>query len=189
MNQLQEYISTYFGVDESHLHKISELFEEITLGKGVFFSKNGQYCHNLAFVKEGYFRVYLQTDKKEVTQWISSPGEFIADLRSLKFNQPARWNIEAITSSIIYTINEENYNKIGTLIPEWSELEKLFLAKCFLTLEDRVFSFISLSAEERYNLLFEHKKALFNQIPLHYIASMLGMTPETFSRIRKKSIS
>lgn len=189
MNQLQEYISTYFGVDKSHLHEISELFEEKTLNKGVFFSKNGQYCHNLAFVKEGYFRIYLQTDNKEITQWISSPGEFITDLRSLQFKQPARWNIESLTEATIYSISEENYNKIGELIPEWIELEKLFLAKCFLTLEDRVFSFLSLSAEERYNMFFEHKKELFNQIPLQYIASMLGMTPETFSRIRKKSIS
>jgi hypothetical protein len=68
-------------------------------------------------------------------------------------------------------------------------LEKQFIAKCFLVLEDRVFSFLSLSSEERYNLLFESKKELFNQVPLNYIASMLGMTPETLSRIRKRQVS
>jgi CRP/FNR family transcriptional regulator, anaerobic regulatory protein len=51
-------------------------------------------------------------------------------------------------------------------------------------MEDRIFSLLSLSAEERYNLLFTQNAELFNQVPLHYLASMLGMTAETFSRIR-----
>ena len=74
-------------------------------------------------------------------------------------------------------------------MPSWPMLEKQFIAKCFLVLEDRVFSFLSLSSEERYTLLFESRKELFNQVPLNYIASMLGMTPETLSRIRKKQVS
>jgi CRP-like cAMP-binding protein len=55
-------------------------------------------------------------------------------------------------------------------------------------LEDRVFGHLSLSAEERYLQFFNQNKELFNQVPLQYIASMLGMTPETFSRIRKSLI-
>jgi hypothetical protein len=71
------------------------------------------------------------------------------------------------------------------LIPEWHRLEKLFIAKCFTMLEDRIFRHLSMSAEERYQFFFHHDKELLNQVPLQYIASMLGMTPETFSRIRK----
>jgi CRP-like cAMP-binding protein len=56
-------------------------------------------------------------------------------------------------------------------------------------LENRVFDFISLTAEERYKKLFDTNRELFNQVPLQYLASMLGMTPETFSRIRRKMIS
>ncbi len=74
-------------------------------------------------------------------------------------------------------------------MPHWPELEKLFIAKCFLTLEDRIFGFLSLSAGQRYQQIFQHKKELFNQVPLHYLASMMGMSPETLSRIRNKSIS
>jgi CRP-like cAMP-binding protein len=64
--------------------------------------------------------------------------------------------------------------------------EKRFLAQYFVMMEDRIFSHLSMTAEERYNLFFENNSELFNQIPLQFIASMLGMTPETFSRIRKK---
>ncbi|WP_229239031.1 hypothetical protein [Emticicia sp. C21] len=65
----------------------------------------------------------------------------------------------------------------------------MFIAKCFTMLEDRIFSHLSMTAEERYNFFFQNNKELFNQVPLQYIASMLGMTPETFSRIRRKAIS
>lgn len=68
-------------------------------------------------------------------------------------------------------------------------MEKQFIAGCFVQLEDRVFSHLSLSAEERYDKLFENNKEIFNQVPLQYLASMLGMSPETFSRIRNKKIS
>jgi CRP-like cAMP-binding protein len=56
-------------------------------------------------------------------------------------------------------------------------------------MESRVFDLISKPAEERYQQLFDQNRELFNQVPLQYLASMLGMTPETFSRIRKKMVS
>ncbi len=73
-----------------------------------------------------------------------------------------------------------------SLVPKWQVLEKLFIAKCFTVMEDRIFAHLSMTAEERYVSFFEANKELFNQVPLQYIASMLGMTPETFSRIRNK---
>ncbi len=63
------------------------------------------------------------------------------------------------------------------------------MASCFIQLEDRIFSHLSLNAEERYHQFFENNKELFNQVPLQYLASMLGMSPETFSRIRNKKNS
>ncbi|HEY5823130.1 MAG TPA: cyclic nucleotide-binding protein, partial [Cyclobacteriaceae bacterium] len=67
--------------------------------------------------------------------------------------------------------------------------EKLFMVRCFSIMEDRIFGHLSMSAEERYQFFFNQNKELFNQVPLQYLASMLGMTPETFSRIRKKQLS
>jgi len=105
----------------------------------------------------------------------------------LIFKTTARWNIQALTDCKLYTIKQEAYERIRDHVANWDELEKLFIAKCFLTLEDRVFSQISMSAEERYQMLFEQNPGLFNEVPLQYIASMLGMSAETFSRIRAKN--
>jgi CRP-like cAMP-binding protein len=77
---------------------------------------------------------------------------------------------------------------LGKELPKWHEIEKKFISKCFIMLEDRIFQHLSLSAEELYIAFFENNRQLFREVPLQYIASMLGMTPETFSRVRKKML-
>lgn len=189
MTELEKYITSYFGVEQEDLLMISSLFKPQTLKKGDFYLRTGRYCEKLSFVKSGLLRIYVSTEDKEVTQWISTKGYFITDLSSLVFDSPARWTIQALSDAELYTIKKEDYNQLGNKIPKWHLLEKLFIAKCFTMLEDRIFSHLSMTAEERYHVFFEKNKELFNQVPLQYIASMLGMTPETFSRIRRKAIS
>jgi CRP-like cAMP-binding protein len=128
-------------------------------------------------------------EDKEVTQWIGSKGYFITDLASLTFKIPSRWNIQALTDTELHTIDREDYNRIAEWVPKWPEMEKHFIVNCFTIMESRIFAHLSMPAEERYSVFFHQNKELFNQVPLQYIASMLGMTPETFSRIRKKQLS
>jgi CRP/FNR family transcriptional regulator, anaerobic regulatory protein len=189
MTELEQYIQQYFGVNQDDLMKISAFFKPVTLKKGDYFLKTGQYSDRLGFVQSGIVREFLHVNDKEVTKWLSTKGYFVVDLSSFLFQKTARWNIQAIADCELYVINKSDYKTISEVVPQWTVLEKLFIAKCFTVLEDRVLQHLSLSAEERYQQLFDFNKELFNQVPLHYLASMLGMTPETFSRIRKKMSS
>jgi len=186
MAEIEHYIKSYFGVIQTNeLNGISSLFKLTTLKKGDYSLKSGKQCDKLSFIQSGLLRMFVITEDKEVTQWISTKGYFSTDLSSFVFENPSRWTIQALVDSEIYTITKDDYKKIGHIVPKWNELEKLFIVKCFTILEDRIFSHLSMSAEERYNFFFTNNKELFNQVPLQYIASMLGMTPETFSRIKK----
>lgn len=189
MIELQQYIRNYFGISQQDLEKVVELFAETELEKGAYYVKSGQYCEKLSFVKEGYIRIFAQAEGKEVTQWISSKGYFLTDLYSFIFKQRARWNIQALSDCKLYTIHKEDYQELNQVVPNWQAMEKQFIAACFLTLEDRVFSHLSLSAEKRYDQLFEKDRELFQYVPMQYLASMLGMSPETFSRIRARKNS
>ena len=107
----------------------------------------------------------------------------------ISFHQPSRFNIQALTDTRLFTIDYEGYLTLGKLVPKWHEFEKLFTGKCFMMLENRILDLISMTAQERYQKLFDYDRKLFNQVPMQYLASMLGMTPETFSRIRRKVVS
>lgn len=187
MEQIGIYLKTYFNIQEKNVPLVTKLFNIVSLKRGEPILRTGQYCKNMFFVKNGILRIFALSDGKEVTQWIATEDSFITDLNSFLFNQSARWSIEAITDTTLYTISKNDYDKITDFVPNWAELEKLFIVNCFTTMENRIFQFLSLSAEERYLHFFYSNKSLFNQVPLQYLASMLGMTPETFSRIRKKN--
>ncbi len=191
MKDIESYIHSYFGIGHKDVSKISDFFKENHIAKGDFLLKTGGQNTQLSFLKSGYIRFFASSPngEKEITQWIATPGTFVTDLSCLIFDAPAKWNIQTLSDCELYTISEANYKQIGDHIPNWPHLEKLFISKCFNTLEDRIFSHLSMSSEERYNMFFQFNPEMFNQVPLHFIASMLGMTPETLSRIRKKQSS
>ena len=189
MTELEKYIQTYFGVSVEESNKISSYFNVVTLKKGDYYLKSGRLSDRLGFVESGIAREYIILNDKEITKWISTKGYFLVDISSFLFHIPARWNIEALTDCELYVIDQNKYRNIGAVIPQWSQLEKMFLARCFSVLEDRVVAHLSMTAEERYQYLFNLNSELFNTVPLHYLASMLGMTPETLSRIRNKAIN
>lgn len=191
MKELESYIQGYFGIGNSDLSSVAQLFENTSLNKDEYLLQIDQYARKIHFVKSGYLRVFAFSENgdKEITQWISNQGTFITDLSSFIFDTPSRWNIQTLSSCEFYTISKEKYNSIGDQIENWPELEKLFIAKCFITLENRVFGQLSMTAEEKVVKLMETNPEIFLQVPLQYIASMLGMTAETLSRVRKKMSS
>jgi len=183
---LPELLQANFRLSSAKATEVATMFREDHLTKGDYFLRRGQTVRKLSFLRSGHLRGWAPAGDKDITQWIFSPDYFVADLNSLLFGEPARWNIQALDACVLVTLPEENYLQISKIVPNWDLLEKQFLGRCFSTLEDRVFTFLSLSARQRYEALQAWQPDLFDQVPLHYLASMLGMTAETFSRIRKQ---
>ncbi|MGL4581661.1 MAG: Crp/Fnr family transcriptional regulator [Flavobacterium sp.] len=163
-----------------------DLFTTISFDKAEILISPLQHSCPLYFILSGYVRVYAIHEDKEITQWIGSPDYFMTDLSAWIFGSPIKWTIEAITPVRAVYINQNDYQKLASQVNNWHEKEKVFIAHCFEQMEQRIFQFISLSAEQRYAAFFKQLGSLFNEVPHQYIASMLGITPETLSRIRKK---
>lgn len=183
-NSLKSYLE---NIQDDDLKKIVSFFKPEIIRKNDFFLQAGRKTTKLSFITSGFFRIFIETEKKEVTQWISTKGYFITDLASFMSDIPARWTIQALTDVELYSIDKKDYENLHQLVPQWYLLEKAFIIHCFITLETRVLTHLSMTAEERYTSFFNENRELFAQIPLQYIASMLGMTSETFSRIRNKA--
>jgi len=187
MKDLNKLIQEHFGqLTNQELEIIHSYFHEEKLQKNDFFIKSDKICDKLSIVKSGILMVYTLSDGKEITQWISTENFLITEVMSFFFDHPNRWTIQAFTDTELLTITKTNYLKLCKEFPKWNEIEKRLIVKCFAMIEDRVFSHLSMTAEERYDLYFEQNRELFNQVPLQYIASVLGMTAETLSRIRKR---
>ena len=186
MSELKKHIIQTFGFTESEFQQIKDFFKPKVILEGDYFLKEGEYVKQMGFVEKGILREFLYVNDKEITKWFSTNGYFAVDLSGFLFDRQSKVYYQATTDVELLTISKENYSKISTRVPRWDKLEKMFLAKCFTVLENRVVSHLAFNAEERYNQLFTYNPALFNEVPLNQIASMLGMTAETLSRIRKK---
>lgn len=169
--------------------KIAEdLFSPLSFKKGELLLTSTQKCNQLYFIQSGFSRIYALQDSKEITQWISMPNYFVTDLSAWLFNTTSKWNIEALTTVEALVISKSDYLLLEQKIPNWAAKERAFIAHCFEQMEQRIFQFISLNAEQRYVQFCNSFGFLFNEIPHQYIASILGIAPETLSRLRKNSI-
>jgi len=186
MTELEQYLRQYMGVSDEDMDAMVSVFRTQTLEKGDYFLKAGRVGDKLSFLREGLIRAYACHGEKEVTQWIAYRGTLLADLRGLVFNEPSVFTSQALTHCELYTIDKKDYLELPKRIERWPVLERMLFARCFNFMETRVFSLLSMSGEERYAYLQEQNPALFDAVPLKYLASMMGMTPESLSRIRKK---
>ena len=165
---------------------IASSFEEVHLKKGDYFLKAGNICRKMAFVSSGYLRMYDIAEGKEITLWIASSSKFVTSLSSFVFETENFWNIQAVTDCTLYVIGRQSHFELGKKQPKWLEFDNLLLAHSFALLERSMFSQLHTTAQQRLEKLLEEEPSLFNHVPLQYIASMIGIAPESLSRLRKK---
>lgn len=185
MELLKDCILKKVSIDKKSLENVLSMFETVEVKKGEYFLHSGTVCRKMAFIEIGYLRMYDIADGKEITFWIGSSGKFITSLSSFVFQTTGLWNIQAITDCKLYVISREKHFKLCELEPKWLEFDNLLLAHSFALLEKSMFAQLHTTANERFEALLKEEPELFQHVPLQYIASMIGITPESLSRLRK----
>jgi len=183
---LEHYIQSLISVSPADLQRIHTFVETETLPKGAYYGRPGGPCHRIGFIQEGYIRFYYEANDREVTQWIAGPGTIAADSSAFMLQLPGRWHMQALTECRMQNIAVDAYHKLRAELPAFNEFDRQLIVKCFVFMEDRMFRHLYMSTEERFQHLVNTQPELFNFVPLQYLASMMGMTPETLSRLRKK---
>ena len=186
---LASFLRHQLDIPPETIERVLTFYNEEQIAKDDNLLKQGQYSQKLYFINEGYVRFYSYSKSKPITHWIFGKGQLVTDIASFYLNEPAKWNIQALSETSALAITLTDYRQLRETIPEWDMYENRLLAKLMSALENRVYTFLSMSADERFQYLFEDDAEMFNKLPLHYISSMLGMTPETLSRIRSKRVS
>jgi len=189
MEDLVAYISDQISISRQSLENMLSNFHIIDLKKGEYFLQSGTICRKMAFISAGYMRMYDIVDGKEITLWIGSGGNFMTSLSSFVFQTSNFWFIQAITNCKLYVISKEQHLKLCQSEPKWLEFDNILLAKAFALLEQRMFAQLHTTAQERFEALLEKEPAIFHHVPLQYIASMIGIAPESLSRLRRNLAS
>ncbi len=156
------------------------------LGKNEHFVDEGKIANHIAFVKSGYLRVYFNKDGSEITRDISSTNSFMTSLTSFVTKKPSFEIVSAITECELLLIGREDLNYLYQNYNNWQMIGRRVVEEMFVRLQNRVYSLLTSSAEERYIELMNNRPDILKNIPLQYIASYLGITSQSLSRLRRK---
>jgi CRP-like cAMP-binding protein len=155
--------------------------------KRQYLLQEGDVCKCVAFVEIGAMRLYrVNEDGSEHIVAFALDGSFMTDLFSFLTNEPSTYNIDAIEDSELVLITRSASDELRKISPKYQEFIFQATSEAYIQLERRISSTISLSLEERYKELTLKYPDIIQRLPQHMIASYMGLTPETLSRVRKR---
>lgn len=185
---LRNYIESQVRIDEKEFEIIKGFFSPKSLGKRQFLLREGQVCRHAAFVIKGVLRQYFVDDKgnEHITQF-AIENWWISDRESMANQTPSKYNIEALEDSDLLLISSEGMSELEQRIPAFKDLMIAIKERRAFAGQQRVISALSYSAWQKYKHFIETYPKIVQRVPQHMIASYLGISPETLSRLRSRS--
>jgi CRP-like cAMP-binding protein len=155
-----------------------------TFEKPTFLVKEGEHSDKLFFIANGSARAFYVKKGKDVTNWFAFEGDFINALNSYFQNVPSPHYIEVLEPSVVLEIARADANALSEKHFDFEKLGKRIMLNTLLRLDEHVVAMQFETAKQRYTNLLRIRPDITNRVPLNYIASYLGITVETLSRIR-----
>jgi len=187
----KEYVKQFFEntgkVNAIRAGEIAEYFEEKTIEKGKLFLKEGQVSNEYLVLQTGFMRSFsFDPEGNEVTTAFHNNSYPVFEVASFFNRTHSKENIQALADCHGWIITYEQLNMLFHSVSEFREFGRSILVKGFASLKTRMLSMITETAEGRYSSLLESTPEIFQYAPLKQIASYLGITDTSLSRIRKE---
>jgi CRP/FNR family transcriptional regulator, anaerobic regulatory protein len=180
LGHIQKFISVSTAL-ENRLNKIST---PKTIEKGKFLHRPNQICQETYFISNGLLRVFYKKGAKEVTDNFAAEGEWITSIYSFMRNVPDNCFIETLEKSDLVSIKIDDLENCFTDFPEMERFGRILISNYFMEQSERIISMQFHTAQERYQFFEKTSRHKLPRVPLGMLASHLGMTQETLSRIR-----
>ncbi|GLB50018.1 Crp/Fnr family transcriptional regulator [Neptunitalea lumnitzerae] len=182
------YISSYIKLTNQELKALEPFCTIITLQKNELLFKEGAVANELYFLNQGAIRLFYNVDGNEKTAFFYLSNQFICAGESYTYQTPSSENFQAIENSEVIIFKRKHIEKLLASFPKFEIIARIAVETELINYQHMVKSFITKSPEERYIQLLQNNKELFQKVPQQYIATYLGVSPETLSRIKKRTL-
>jgi CRP-like cAMP-binding protein len=184
--ELGEVLNGLTPISKKEFEKSFQLFKPAKFDKGEYFIKSGGVCRHIAFINEGVLRTYYVNDKAdEITICFCSERRFTTSFKSLITQQPSQLNIQAIEPTEVIALSYQDLQKLYIESKSWQTIGRLLAEREYLNMESYAVALNRESAKEKYARLLKEQPQVIQRAPVQQIASYLGVTRETLSRIRR----
>lgn len=177
-------VSEYGALSSAAQKDVKELGQIRKLAKGQILVREGDYSYELYYVAKGGARAYYLKDGKTITDWFAFENDFISSIVSFFLGVPSQHYIEVLEDSTLLVLQLKDIETLCDTYHDFERLARITTTKTMLQLQQRIVSLQFNSSKERYDSLLERFPQIELRAPLGDIASYLGITQETLSRIR-----
>jgi CRP-like cAMP-binding protein len=189
MDKLIDNIQLYASLSEQEIQLLRNAVDKKVYNKNELIFKEGNVSDEIYFVTKGCVRLFYNVDGTDKTAFFYTEGQFICAGESYTFNIPASENYQAVEQTEIFVFTKSKIDVLLKEIPKFEIIARIATENELITCQKVIASFVTKSAEERYIDLLSTQGELFQRVPQQYIASFLGVSPETLSRIKARVLN
>jgi CRP-like cAMP-binding protein len=186
MTLLFNFLNSIRPLSDELVQHLSKVLKTKTFPKKTLLLKAGQVCQNMYFIESGLVRCFYIKGENEVCSWFMKEGDMIISVQSFFYQQESYESIQALEDLKVHYISFADLQFIYRELPELNFIGRILTEKYYALSEQRLYSLRMQRAQERYEYLVQHSSELILRVPSNYIASYLGITKETLSRVRSK---
>lgn len=179
-----DIINAIHSLPAGSMERMAACMEEVAYAKGTRILRAGKTERNVFFIKKGIVRAFVSTHGREITFWLGAEGTPVVSMKSYVSGLPGYESVECIEDTVLYVLRHDTLTSLfadDVNIANWG---RRFAEKEMLRTEERLIPQLFTTAAERYSSLMANHPELLRRVPLEHLASYLGVTPVSLSRIR-----
>jgi len=186
MDKFIQAVAQFTSLSADSEKALVHILQPMQFPKGHILVKPDTVCNHVYFIEKGLTRTFYYKDAKDVTDWISDENSFAVSIISFLTRKPDRRGIEVLEASLLYAIDHDQLEELCRKYHDIEKMVRLLVSSGLVQLQRKFDDLHFATALQRYQTLMKDNPTFIRRIPLGMIASYLGITQETLSRIRKQ---
>lgn len=185
--ELEEYIKSHGKIGKKELQEITNCFKPIKTVRNEMLCNIGQVCKHFYFIKKGCLRLYgIDNKGNEITGYFALEHILMSANTSFILQKPSRDCLVSLEPSELLAIHRDDFFKLVNTVPQFANVYHQFMEFAFIHSQMRIYSFLGMEGIDKLKWVMEHEPKLLSRISSKVVASYLGMTNSTLSKLRSK---